>query len=59
VKIEDNTFSGCTKLSKITLPDSLTDIGNNAFSDCSNLKDVKLPSSVTIIGASLFIIAAT
>lgn len=34
-------FSGCTKLSYVSLPSTITEIGNYAFSGCENLTTVK------------------
>ena len=47
-------FLGCSWLTNITLPDSVTSIGDQAFLDCSNLTDIKIPNSVTTIGADAF-----
>lgn len=48
------TFSGCTGLAGIILPESLRVIGNNAFEDCSGLTDVQLPESLRVIGNHAF-----
>ena len=43
------------KLAKdITIPDSVTNIGNSAFSGCSSLASITLPDSVTSIGYGAF-----
>ena len=47
-------FSGCTLLTSITLPNSITEIGHGAFTDCSSLTSITLPNSVTSIGAWAF-----
>ena len=38
--IEKMAFSGCTSLTAITIPDSVTSIGCETFHDCTNLKNV-------------------
>lgn len=38
----------------VTIPDSVTSIGNTAFYKCKSLKSVTIPSSVTSIGESAF-----
>ena len=52
--IYDSAFSGCSGLTSITLPSSLTSIGDSAFEDCSGLTSITLPSSLTSIGDSAF-----
>ena len=40
-------YSGCSNLTSVTIPNSVTSIGNSAFYYCSNLTSVTIPSSVT------------
>ena len=47
-------FSDCYKLNYITIPDSVTSIGQRAFLDCSGLISITIPDSVTSIGSSAF-----
>ena len=47
--IEDNAFNGST-ISKITLPESVTSIGENAFAYCNNLTTFFVPATVVYIG---------
>ena len=46
-------FSGA-KLSDVTIPGSVTDIGHEAFFDCRQLQSVTLPGSVQSMGNQLF-----
>ena len=43
-------FSGCSGLTSLTIPSSVTEIGSYAFEDCSGLTSLTIPSSVTSIG---------
>ena len=52
--IADYAFSGCNKLTSITIGDSVTSIGNSAFSNCTSLTNIRIPSSVTSIGSNAF-----
>ena len=52
--IGDGQFTGCSKLSSITLPDGITRIGNRAFTCCQALTTMTIPASVTIIGYDAF-----
>ena len=47
-------FYDCSALQSVTIPDSVTSIGNSAFYDCSALQSVTIPDSVTSIGDSAF-----
>ncbi len=52
--IGDSAFSGCSSLTSITIPESLTSIGDSAFRGCSSLTRITIPESVTSIGGSAF-----
>ena len=39
-KIENNAYKDNCKLESITIPNSVTEIGENAFSGCENLKEI-------------------
>ena len=47
-------FSGCSGLTSLTIPSSVTWIGNYAFEGCSGLTSLTIPSSVTSIGNYAF-----
>ena len=52
--IGDGAFSGCSRLTSVTIPNSVTSIGKDAFSGCSRLTSVTIPDSVTSIGKDAF-----
>ena len=54
VSIEPHAFKGCMQLTSVTLPDSVSTIGNWAFQGCSNLTEVNLPGRLTSIGDYAF-----
>ncbi len=52
--IAGSAFYGCSGLTSVTIPNSVTSIGNLAFYSCSGLTTVTIPNSVTYIGSSAF-----
>ncbi len=52
--IEQNAFYGCTSLTSIELPSSVTLIVGSAFHGCKNLASIEIPDGVTYIGSSAF-----
>ena len=53
-KLGDYAFWGCSGLTSLTLPSSVTSIGDYAFAGCSGLTSLTIPSSVTSIGDKAF-----
>ena len=51
--IGNSAFSYKTKLKSVTIPDSVTSIGNRAFVSCT-INSITIPNSVTSIGESAF-----
>ena len=52
--IKHDAFRGCSNLTSITIPNSVTSIGYSAFNSCSNLTSITIPNSVTSIGRYAF-----
>ena len=52
-KISDGAFWGCSALSSIALPDSVTEIERNAFFE-TGLRNIQLPEKLTLIGGGAF-----
>lgn len=52
--IRPYTFSGCSELSSIVIPDGVTSIQLGAFSNCTKLTSITIPDSVTTIGLEAF-----
>ena len=50
----DSAFKGCSSLTAIKIPDSVTSIGRSAFEGCSSLTSITIPDGVTSIGDSAF-----
>ena len=52
--IGSSAFFGCTGLTSVTIPNSVSSIGEEAFEDCRGLTSVTIPNSVTEIGWGAF-----
>ncbi|MCR4799766.1 MAG: leucine-rich repeat domain-containing protein [Bacteroidales bacterium] len=55
ISIGSDAFSGCSGLTSVTIPNSVTSIGRLAFGYCSGLTSITIPNSVTSIGQAAFI----
>ncbi len=53
-KLPAGAFDGCATLTEITLPATLTGIGDHAFRGCAALTAIEIPASVTSIGNAAF-----
>ena len=53
-KLGISAFEGCSSLTSLTIPSSVTSIGAFAFKGCSGLTSLTIPSGVTSIGYSAF-----
>lgn len=53
-EIDDEAFAHCSKLTKVTIPNTVQTIGSYVFYVCDNLKSAVVPKSVTTIGSGLF-----
>ena len=52
--IRDWTFNGCSALTSIDIPNTVTSIGKYAFQACSSMTSIEIPSGVTSIGNYAF-----
>ncbi len=52
--IYSHAWSGCEKLSSVTLPYGLLEIGQDAFRECGALVEIVIPESVRLIGEDAF-----
>ena len=53
-RIEQNTFTRCSSLTTLTLPEGVSYIGYNAFTDCTGLTSFYLPDGVSSIMTNAF-----
>ena len=54
MSIEEESFKDCESLASLTIPDSVTTIGDRAFDGCAGLTSVTIPDSVTTIDNDAF-----
>lgn len=54
VEIGDHSFERNYGLTSITIPESVTTIGNAAFYLCTKMNNITIPNSVTTIGSQAF-----
>lgn len=54
VGINSYAFANNTNVKSISIPDSVTYIGNSCFRDCISLTNIDLPSNLSYMGESLF-----
>lgn len=52
--IASYAFNGCTSLTRIEIPDTVSSIQPNTFTGCSSLAEITIPVSVSSIGISAF-----
>ena len=50
----NRAFEQCKSLQSVTIPNSVTSIGDEAFSSCESLQSVTIPNSVKSIGNRAF-----
>ena len=54
VEVLPSGFVSGSKITSVTIPNSVTSIGDYAFQDCTGLTSVTIPNSVTFIGYCAF-----
>lgn len=52
--IAEYAFYGCTKLSSVSIPYGVVDVGYDAFYNCRSLASIEIPSTVTNIASYAF-----
>ena len=52
--LPEGVCSGCTSMTSVDIPSSVTVIGKAAFRGCTSLTSVDIPSGVTVIGEDAF-----
>ncbi len=52
--ISSNAFTGCSGLTSVAFPNTVTSIGESAFKNCSSLTSLTFPNSITTIGDYAF-----
>lgn len=55
IKIEDDAFKNCSKITKLTIPEGTTvELGDRCFKDCTNLKEINLYGNIPVWGDEVF-----
>ena len=54
ISLRDECFDGCSSLTSISLPSSITLLGKYCFSGCRSLTRIDLPSGITSLGIYCF-----
>ena len=54
VALDRSLFKDCDKITKLTIPDTVTHIADRAFEGCSSITELIIPDSVTYIGSGAF-----
>ncbi len=54
IAIGDSAFEGCSYITEINLPLSISLIGTSAFENCTSLSSINIPENVTYIGSNAF-----
>lgn len=54
VTIQSVAFYGCSSVTKITMPDSVTNMGEDAFGECISLEEIHLSNNLTNISINAF-----
>lgn len=55
IKIEDDAFKNCSKITKLVIPqDAKIELGDRCFKDCTNLKTIELYGDIPIWGDEVF-----
>lgn len=52
--LAESAFYGCSDITSVQLPATITEIPDFAFYKCSNLKEINIPDGVTLIGQHAF-----
>lgn len=54
IEIDPEAFYECSFLTTVTIPSTVTDIGDYAFKGCTSLNTINIPTSVISIGGGAF-----